>query len=50
MCHADVQESFTLGWLNLLVQASWVSVIEKYVSALATEKLQIILNEVGRAV
>lgn len=40
-------ESFTLGWLNLLVQHLWVPVLEKFVSTLAAERLQVILNEVG---
>ncbi|KAG1681000.1 hypothetical protein FOA52_009959 [Chlamydomonas sp. UWO 241] len=41
-----VLESFTLGWLNMLVQATWAPVLERLVSAFATEKLQAVLNEV----
>ncbi|KXZ55033.1 hypothetical protein GPECTOR_3g194 [Gonium pectorale] len=45
---AAVYESFTLGWLNLLVQHLWLPVLEKLVSSIAAEKLQLILNEVLR--
>ncbi|KAG2430759.1 hypothetical protein HYH02_013598 [Chlamydomonas schloesseri] len=45
---AAMYESFTLGWLNLLVQHLWVPVLEKFVSTIAAERLQIILNEVLR--
>ena len=41
-----VLESFTLGWLNIVVQSMWQPVLERWVSGIATEKLQLILNEV----
>ncbi len=44
---AAMYESFTLGWLNLLVQHLWLPLLEKFISTLAAEKLQIVLNEVG---
>jgi hypothetical protein len=42
-------ESFTLGWLNMLLQSMWGPVLERWVSRIATERLQLILNEVGDA-
>ncbi|GFR48262.1 hypothetical protein Agub_g10127 [Astrephomene gubernaculifera] len=45
---AAMYESFTLGWLNLVVQHMWLPVLEKFVSTIAAEKLQIVLNEVLR--
>ncbi len=43
---AAMYESFTLGWLNVLVQHMWLPVLEKFVSTLVAEKLQIVLHEV----
>jgi hypothetical protein len=40
-------ESFTLGWLNLVVRALWTPVLEKHLAGLVMELLQRVLNEVG---
>ena len=40
-------ESFTLGWLNLIIQALWVPVLEKHLSGLIMEGLQKVLIEVS---
>lgn len=42
-----VMESFTLGWFNMLVQSTWAPVLERLVSNIAAERLQLVLNEVG---
>ncbi|GAX81770.1 hypothetical protein CEUSTIGMA_g9198.t1 [Chlamydomonas eustigma] len=41
-----MMESFTLGWLNMLVQSAWGPLLERFVSGITSEKLQLILNEV----
>jgi hypothetical protein len=41
-----MMESFTLGWLNMLVQSAWGPLLERFVSGITAEKLQLILNEV----
>lgn len=41
-----IMESFTLGWLNMVIQSMWGPVLERWVSGFATDKLQLILNEV----
>jgi hypothetical protein len=42
-------ESFTLGWLNLVIQALWLPVLEKHLSGLIMEGLQKVLIEVSSA-
>lgn len=39
-------ECFTLGWLNLIMQALWTPVLEKHIAGLVTELLQRVMNEV----
>ncbi|GIL55614.1 hypothetical protein Vafri_11117, partial [Volvox africanus] len=43
-----IYESFTLGWLNVLAQHLWLPILEKFVSTIAAERLQIVLNELVR--
>lgn len=43
-----LMESFTLGWLNLLVRALWAPVLEKYVAVIAQKRLQSLLSGVSR--
>ena len=45
-CAPIIMESFTLGWLNMVIQSMWGPVLERWVSGFATDKLQLILNEV----
>ena len=42
---ARVDEAFTVGWLNLLLQALWTPVLEKHVAGLASELLTRALDE-----
>ncbi len=46
MPHTLPHSSRTLPRLNAVVQAMWVPVLERWVSNLAAEKLQLVLNEV----
>ncbi|KAI8477037.1 MAG: hypothetical protein J3K34DRAFT_516008 [Monoraphidium minutum] len=39
-------ESFTLGWLNLVVRSLWTPILEKHLAGLTMELLQRVLNEV----
>ncbi|GIL85369.1 hypothetical protein Vretifemale_13907, partial [Volvox reticuliferus] len=43
-----IYESFTMGWFNVLAQHLWLPVVEKLVSTIAAERLQIVLNELLR--
>ena len=45
---ATMLESFTLGWLNVVVDAVWLSLLEKYLSSEVAELLAKIFREVGR--
>eukprot|EP00775_Hariotina_reticulata_P011068 gene11068-11224_t len=39
-------ESFTLGWLNLILQSLWTPILEKHVAGLTADLLQRVLHEV----
>ncbi|WIA29249.1 hypothetical protein OEZ86_011757 [Tetradesmus obliquus] len=41
-----VFESFTLGWLNVLLRSLWTPLLEKHVAGLTSELMQKIFNEV----